>query len=620
MVWTTGPAHALFDLFGLFSRDAEEEEVSPDAHPYEITFTLAIEDDALEDRLRSASQLYAQRDQIPPSTGALIARARGDYQRLLAALYADGRYGGSIDIEIDGVPPETLAPDAELPRPVSVAVTVDPGPVFAFGDIDIVGRAPVVPDLNDEVETPEEIGLVAGERARSRVVLRSEDALVAQWRGLSHAKAGIAERRVTARHPQHAVDVALRVEPGPPVRFGAVEVTGTEHMNPDFVRRQAAIPEGEPFHPDDIERAQEQLRRLRVFESARIVEGEELGPDGRLPMSIRVAERPLRIFGVGGAISTVDGGSAEAYWQHRNLFGQAERLRVEGRVGGIGTGRIDDLDSYNYFAGTTFVKPGVFDPFTDFTAHASARLENLDTYRDRTALARAGLARRFTPQLRGEISANVERSRIEDPLGKRDFLLVSAPAQLTYDTRDDEMNPTEGVRAMLRAEPFHEVEFGNTGVISEAQGSTYHAFDEDNRFILAGRVAVGSIVGAPRDEMPASRLFFAGGGGTIRGYAYRSVGPTLPTGEVVGGRSYFAASAELRTRVTDQIGIVPFVDVGSAFASSFPDFDEELRVGAGIGVRYYTALGPIRLDVAVPVNPRPWDPTVAFYVGIGQAF
>lgn len=620
MVAAPGPAAAFFDLFGLFGRGADDEELSPDAHPYEIEFELTVEAPDLADRLRAASQLYSQRDQPPPSTAALLARARGDYPRILSALYADGRYAGAITITIGGAAPETLPPDAELPRPADVRVVVEPGPVFVFRDIAIEGRAPVVPSFNDGIETPEEIGLAPGEPARSGRVLRAEQALVAQWRALSHAKAEIADRRVTADHPPRAVDVAILVAPGPAAVFGPVGVTGTEHMNPEFVRWYSAIPEGEPFHPDDVERAQDQLRRLEVFQSARVVEGDEIGPDGTLPMTINVAERPRRVFGAGGAVSTVDGGSLETYWQHRNLFGQAERLRVEGRVGGIGTGSLRDIDGYNYFAGATFVKPGVIDPFTDLTVHTSARLDNLDTYRDRTAIGRLGLARRFTPELRGEIAINVERSRIEDPLGKRDFLLASLPGQMTFDNRDDEADPTRGVRIRVIGEPFHEAEFGNTGLISEVQGSAYHAFDERGRFVLAGRVAAGSIVGAPRDEMPASRLFFTGGGGTIRGFPFRSVGPELPTGEVVGGRSYFAASAEARVRVTDQIGVVPFVDIGSAFESSFPDFSEEMRIGAGLGLRYYTAFGPIRLDVAVPVNRRPGDPSVAFYMGIGQAF
>jgi translocation and assembly module TamA len=130
---------------------------------------------------------------------------------------------------------------------------------------------------------------------------------------------------------------------------------------------------------------------------------------------------------------------------------------------------------------------------------------------------------------------------------------------------------------------------------------------------------LGSIVGAELDEIPANRRFYAGGGGSVRGYRYRTLGPTF-LGEPIGGRSLLEASLEARIKITNTIGIVPFVDAGTAFESSFPDFDEDIRVAAGLGLRYYTSIGPIRLDVAIPVNPGPGDPSYAIYVGIGQAF
>ena len=137
--------------------------------------------------------------------------------------------------------------------------------------------------------------------------------------------------------------------------------------------------------------------------------------------------------------------------------------------------------------------------------------------------------------------------------------------------------------------------------------------------VLAARGSVGTIVGGDTQDIPATRRFFLGGGGSIRGYEYRTVGPKIG-GEVVGGLSFFEASFELRFRVTDTIGIVPFVDVGAAYEDPLPDFSEEFRVGAGIGLRYHTPLGPLRFDVAVPLNRKSGDPSFAFYVGLGQSF
>ena len=137
--------------------------------------------------------------------------------------------------------------------------------------------------------------------------------------------------------------------------------------------------------------------------------------------------------------------------------------------------------------------------------------------------------------------------------------------------------------------------------------------------ILAGRLALGSIVGGSLEDIPANRRFFLGGGGSIRGYEYRSVGPRIDD-EVVGGLSFWEASAEMRFRVAKNIGLVPFIDAGSAYEDPIPDFSEKIRVGAGVGLRYFTPLGPLRLDVATPLTRQEGDPTFALYVGLGQAF
>ena len=154
----------------------------------------------------------------------------------------------------------------------------------------------------------------------------------------------------------------------------------------------------------------------------------------------------------------------------------------------------------------------------------------------------------------------------------------------------------------------------------KAGGSAYYSIDADSRYVLAGRVAAGGMVGPQLDAIPANWRFYAGGGGSVRGYAYNELGPTVWWGAVVGGRSLFDASAELRVKVTDTIGVVPFFDIGNAFTSSFPTFNEPLFAAAGLGLRYYTSVGPIRLDVAFPLERHAGTGPVAIYVSIGQSF
>lgn len=613
----TGGAKA-FEIFGFRFFEDEPEPPNPDAQPYTVDVTVTTPDDDVADRIRSASLLYAQREEDPPpSTASFLSRTRAEYGRIVAGLYADGYYGGTVTISVDGQDPETIEPDATLPKPVPVRITIDPGPRFSFGDVVIGGRAPKATDERDQVdETPETLGLIPGAIARSGIVLSSERALVEEWRQQGYPKAEIENREAVADHPTNTLDVAIRARSGPRAVYGPMSVMGTETMDPGFVAYMTGLQPGVEYDPDDIKKAEKQLRRLGVFASSRVVEGETVNPDGSLPLEVNVAERPLRVIGGGASYSTVDGAGVEAYWEHRNLFGQAEKFRLEGRVGGIAS---TDPTDFTYRLGATFLKPGVITPLTDLTAELSANREPLEAYTETSIRARVGLAHEFYEGLTGTTALNLEAIEITESPDEGRFLLASLPSTLTYDARDDEYNPTSGFRASLGLEPFYEIENGNPGLIADLEGSTYWSPTGDDRFVIAARAAVGSIIGPPRDEIPASRLFFVGGGGSVRGFGYRNVGPREDD-EVVGGRSYVEASLEVRAKVTESIGVVPFVDVGQAFRSPVPDFSEDLKIGAGLGIRYDTGIGPIRVDAAVPLNPGEDDPSFAVYIGLGQAF
>jgi translocation and assembly module TamA len=138
--------------------------------------------------------------------------------------------------------------------------------------------------------------------------------------------------------------------------------------------------------------------------------------------------------------------------------------------------------------------------------------------------------------------------------------------------------------------------------------------------VLAGRTAVGSIVGEPRSDIPANLRVYAGGGGSVRGFGYQLAGELDDDDKPIGGRSLVELGGEVRVRITESIGVVAFVDAGTVYSSATPDFSETLRVGAGPGLRYFSPIGPLRLDVGFPLNPRDSDDTWQLYISIGQAF
>jgi translocation and assembly module TamA len=130
---------------------------------------------------------------------------------------------------------------------------------------------------------------------------------------------------------------------------------------------------------------------------------------------------------------------------------------------------------------------------------------------------------------------------------------------------------------------------------------------------------VGTIRGASQFQVPADQLFYAGGSGTVRGYSYQTIGPLFPDDTPEGGLSLDAFSLEFRQHINKTFGIVPFVDAGQVSAGATP-FTSRLLFGVGLGARYYTSIGPIRVDFAVPVTRLAGDSAFQVYVGLGEAF
>ncbi len=615
----SGGAQA-FEFLGIkFFEDQSEIDaasVIADPQPYSAVLVTSATG-GLETTIRNASSLVGGQGEPANGAAGLLARARADYKRILGALYGEGYYGGTISILIGGREAAGLPPDTQLPKPVGIEVRVEPGPLFHFGRIGIANQAPTGVPADDEVEAPASVGFVTGDIAKSNVIVRAESLAVEAWQQLGYPQAKVAERQVVADHATNTVDVTVVVEPGRRALVGPVGVSGTERMDAAFVAQQTGLVAGAEYDPDDIERAQKRLSRLDVFRAMRIEAASSIGSDGVLPFNVAVEEQAQRRFGVGAAYSSVDGIGLEAFHLWRNLFGRAERLRLDAKVAGINW-PIDSAE-FDYAFGGTFTKPGFLDPDNDLVAAIAAERTVLPAYTETSATAGVGLTRYLTDDVTLDGRVYYERSQFDDDFGTRDFSLVGLTAGAVWDARDNEQDAHEGFYLAATAEPFYELEYGYLAFKATAEARGYWSVMEDDRLVLAGRAKVGALVGPELEQLPPDRLYFAGGGGSVRGYAYRGIGVENPDGTVSGGRYLLEASAEARYKISDEWGAVAFLDGGYVAADTFPGIDQ-LRLGAGVGVRYYTSLGPLRADIAFPLNRRSGDPDYALYVGIGQAF
>ncbi|WP_114007818.1 autotransporter assembly complex protein TamA [Cohaesibacter intestini] len=608
----SAPAQAFEFLgfnFGSEDKSAKEQDI-PDPVSYQAAMA-GIEGDR-KAALKDASVLITKQEQPVSGTTGLLVRARSDQKRLIGALYQQGRYGGVVEIRVNGQPYEDVPLDADLQAhgPAQVEIKVQEGPEFRFA----------APKASLSDGTPialADYGIIEGKIALSEQVLEAEDAIVAHYRRAGYPLAKISQRQLEADHDRNLLDVSLEVETGPQARLGAAQISGSKSVDATFIRRQADVPEGTLYTPEAIQATAKRLRALGVFDSVIVKTADEVGPDGTVPVLIDVKERKMRTLGAGVTVGNTDGIGLETFWTHRNIFGRAETLRIEGGVARIGQNDFDQLD---YDAAVLFAKPGVIGPASTFDAKLSVKIENPDAFHKRAISGEVGIRQQMSDELSGRIGINVEYARVKDSTSSQTSLLTALPMELSWDNRDNKLDPTEGFQVLLEAEPTisasDDVHFFKIG----ATATAYYALDEAKRFVLAGKIAAGSIIGANKSDIPADRRFYTGGGGSIRGYAFQAAGPRDAANKPSGGRSYALVSVEGRMRVTDTIGLAAFVDTGGSFNSTLPGKDGDYYTGVGAGIRYLTPVGPLRLDVAVPLKKIKGEPQYGVYLGLGQAF
>lgn len=614
------PAFA-FELFGFcFTGNCESSDAEViDPKTYSVDFqTDVAEDNALEKSIQSASELMRNRNETVGGSAGLIARAKGDYGRILAALYNQGHYSGAISIKVNGRQAADIKPGTQLPDNSDVKISVAPGNQFQFGEAIIRNPAPVISDKKDFVAPPRSVGFEAGMPAKAGVIRSAGELAREAWRQQGFPTARIERQEVTAIHPDDYLKVYLWMAEGPYAVYGDVTVEGVERMDPAFVKYMAGIVEGAEFDPDDLKKARKRLERLGVFSRQRLVEADVVSSDGTLPITILTTEKKLRRVGIGATLSSIDGAGVEAFWLHRNLFGKAESLRLDGKVGGLGTTL--DYEKVDYLVSASFTKPGVFSPDTDLNATVTAKREYNESYTETSIGGTGTITNYYSDELTFTGGLFAEYGEYEDVFGSRELFTTGLIADATFDGRDDRLEPSQGFYAQLEARPFYEWEFESAGLHLQAEGRIYVALQKKKRTVLAARVKFGSLAGVAVNEAPSNLLFYAGGGGSVRGYSYKNIGIEQANGTIAGGRSLFEGSVELRQRLTGNFGAVAFADFGLVGADSVLDFSEDVKIGVGAGLRYYTGLGAIRLDVAVPLDQGNDDPDFGIYVGIGQAF
>jgi translocation and assembly module TamA len=576
--------------------------------PYSVSIHLHGEKtDGLHRLLWDNSTAVAQRDSPPPTATLLEAIARDDARKMKKILRAESFYTASVRIE--------LKDRDNSPR---LYFSVTTGPPFRIRSVEIENAGP---DLPEDLLIPsgEAIGLPPDIPGTSAAILGAETALLNYFRRSGYPAAALDGREVVVDYADGSVSVTYRIDPGPRSAFGETFFSGLEEVREKFVRRQIPWDPGQIYDPDLVQTFRNRLARTGLFTTLLIsadpsardpAPGEET-PGGLAPLDIRVTlrERAPHTFGLEGGYSTDIGFGGAVSWEDRNLFGRGDlfRLRLFGS---------EEL----YYAEGQFRIPAFLHPDQSLNLAVQPvydRPRAYDSYRWRlSALLRREFSDAFV--VSGGTAYTFDRVKQFD----RDweFFLVSLPLNLQLKIGGDQPFHPAGALFLLQGEPYCDLKRENYFIRTMATGNFLYRIPGVDFLTALARATVASLPEANLAEVPADLRFYAGGANSIRGYAYQKVGPMIGK-DPVGGLSLFTASFELNCQVLGDFGVAAFLDGGAAFLDSTPRFGDEIRWGTGVGLRYFTPIGPIGLDLGFPIEPRrDIDSAFQVYISIAQIY
>jgi translocation and assembly module TamA len=579
---------------------------------YTVQFTPSG-DKELDGLLKVTSSLAALEKKLPAAPFALIGRARADQAQFIVVLHSLGYDAGSVSITVDGKALDgsgllDALTDAPAHPPVDVVVTADKGPLY---HLDRVMFSTLPPGFTAAA------GIAPGQVARAQPILSATPRMVTALHDAGYAFATVSAPFAVANDAAHSLDVTYTVVAGPHVDIGPIGFDGLTRTDPDFLRRHISLRPGQTFSDSGLSKARDSLLGLGVFSSVTPVPATAADAQGQVPIAFRVVEQKRHAVSLGGSYATDTGFSVSASWEDRNVFRRAETLTITATASGLG-GSATTAPGYDLKG--VFAKPDYYSRGQTLTLTLEALKQSLNAY-DQTAILASGiLSRPITRHLTGTYGLGFVTENIQQEGISRDYVLLQAPLSLIYDSTNSLLEPTKGIRANVSVTPTQPLT-GNSSnyFILQISGSTYIPVETGARGILALRALVGTIQGASQFQVPPDQRFYAGGSATVRGYTYQTVGPLFPDDNPQGGTAIDTGTIEFRQRVYGNFGIVPFVDAGQVNAQSRP-FQGTLAIGAGLGARYYTGIGPIRVDFAVPVKKTPGSGSFALYIGLGEAF
>ncbi|MFA6916598.1 MAG: BamA/TamA family outer membrane protein [Parachlamydiales bacterium] len=570
---------------------------------YEVLFT-GVEDPSTLQLLRSASQLVSL-DKNPPSTAAaLMRRAEADIPRFTKILQSMAYYDSSIELNIQL---ET--------SPAQVIFEVQLGEQFIFSAFDIVTKdenSPVCSCIDLKA-----LEIVLNTPAYPKTILHAEDLLLTQFSAMGYPLCTIKDREVIADVGGQTVAVTITVETGPKSRFGPLSIIGSKNVCKDYFLKKIAWREGEFFDPCKVEETVRSMEASSLFSTINIRHAESIEEEDSLPIEIDVVESKHRSLGYGVGYSTMRSFGILGEYENRNERHQGERFKLTGAIWN------------NLYDGTYFyLVPDWRLRNQDLIWLIQAHHEVTKGYTETFHSASVSVERQFNPYLRttyGLMFKNLVNWRSDN---NGAFNLFKLPMSLKWVDVDDPVDPSYGYTVNLKVIPSFEIfDRPFAYCINLLTLSSYLPMSECGNMIFATKMTFGTIIGSSSRVIPPSERFYAGSEETLRGYRYLTVSPlgrskhTHKKDDPLGGRSMMIFNFEMRRRITEDWGMVLFYDIGNVYNSVYPRWNNKQLQAVGAGARYHTPVGPLRLDIAFPLDRRKHlDRALEVYLSLGQTF
>lgn len=553
----------------------------------------------LENELRASSLLLRRSELSAASMGVLKRRSEADVVNFVKVLHAFAYYNARVDYSID-----------YRVEPVLITFTISPGIVYPFGSFRII------PASESGCEYPFDqissclLGIEPGQPAYAETIPVAEETLLQLMADGGFPNATIKKREVTVDQQSKTLNVTLEIDSGPRAYFGLVNISGNRTVCDAFFYKKILWYLGQPFCAATVSQTQEALESTGLFTSTTINYGDPDPDTGELPIEIQVSEAKHRSIAGGVSYTTQRGPGVMGEWEHRNVWGMGEKIDFA-----------MNLWKDTQDAKLSYVLPDFKKSNRDLTFAVEVEHEDVKAYTETSFSLSGILDHKINDRVKLSYGLMYKSILTQHSDHDGNFHLIKVPCQLRISTADSLLDPTCGYSINLKSAPTVQLKgrsflYWPTTFI----GTAYYPLTDDRRVVLAAKAIIGSIFGPSNHEIPPSERFYAGSENTLRGYRYLTVSPLNEKHKPIGGRSMMVFSFESRFRMTETLGLVGFYEIGNVYGSSTPRFYHKQLQSIGIGGRYHTPIGPLRLDIAFPLDKRRIDSIVQVYLSIGQSF